>query len=224
MTKKDSTNLPTVKTLTDDQQAFMIRMLCRWERPKRIYDTMTAETFTEETGIERLDPEKMPYKVFTLIRRAVPIQVIAEGHELWLKEHDTVKYAEQKHRLDTLSIQVDNLLENNAIQNSSEVRLCLEQIRKEIQGIDEEKAGGTTVNQFFLKGHAVNITPEGISDLILIMRHEFDGLHNMGLEALSIGELEQLVDRAETIIEQKRSLDSVEPDYEILEQDDDEGE
>lgn len=194
-------------------EEYVINQLARWISYKKIWETVTAPKFKDDTGLVPLDPKVHGYNSFRMRCSRVNNNAIAVAHETWQREIGNIRWGDDKARIQGLSDLIDKV--NKVIEDKtydpkttgtlsaliSGLQKLYEQVRKEVSADVDRAALAASGSRILLTNpKSVEIDVEYVSELLLLYRSEVGGLHNLDLKALNNTELEQLRDKCHDII------------------------
>lgn len=197
MTNKD--NLPT-PDWGKPYREFIVAGLAAWKSPKELWMELTADDFEEKHGLPALDPSVHDYKTFRRKCRRIPKREIAEQHDAWLQRYDDIKWATDKVRIQGMSNVLDKLYDR--IINEGDLRKdTIHSLRQLMEQIRKERSADADRDALAKSGTSIFLTNPGnvqfdvslIKQSVLVLRHEYGGVENMGLlESLADDELKRL--------------------------------
>ena len=203
---------------------FVVTELAAQKMLINIWKRVTSAEMSERFGIQPLDPLIHHYDIFRQACRRIKTDEIAEAFKLWKEDFYGVRWAEEKARVEAMSDLVDQLLNpakypeiaELAIEDRfTQLRLMWEQIRKERQGETDRRLTDTVAKTLLANPKNVQINASYIRELIMIHRQELGGIHNIGLENLTLVELDQLITAA-TQIKTTKYLNLPETEFEVV--------
>lgn len=206
---------------------FIIDQLASWKTKKEVYQLVTSKKFEDKYSIERLDPKVQNFKSFVVMCANIPKRELAKAHNQWLQRYDDIRWSGQKARVAGMSELVDKLMAKikedplEYVDALAQLRMYMEQIRKEMTLDAELEAKASSGTRIFLQGSgSVNFTADLMKDVVLVIREEYGGLHNIDLTALTIDELKKLIDACTEVYEEKLS-NEVPTNFEIIDEESD---
>lgn len=215
---------PVAPVWPPDVRLFIIDQLAAWKTKQEIYDYVTSKDFEEETGMTAINAEEENYRAFAIRCGMIPKRELAKAHDDWTKRYDDIRWADQKARVEGMSDLIDKLMKElkedpaRSPDLLAQARLMMEQIRKEMSADADRAAQAASGTKIFLHGGSIEFTSQLVGDLIMVIREEYGGLHNMNLNVLSIEELEKLITKTKEVRNKKLEQQEVDTDYEIIEE------
>ena len=207
-------------------RAYIVSRLAAWRPYKEIWVEVTNSDFAK-TGLTPLDPITTTYDRFRLRCKRIPKHEVALAHEEWQLEVGSVKWAEDKARVQGLSELIDSInvviekkyFDKNTIGTLvgliGQLRGLYEQIRKEVSADADRAALSASGTRVLLTNPKnVEINAETLSELLLVYREEVGGLHNLDLSVLNTTELNSLITACQAIIDE-RSKEITDAEYTI---------
>jgi len=201
---------------------YIVNALATWAKPTELYRELTDPTFGTTNGFSGLDPEAHGCNTFLKRCSAIPKAELVEAHDIWAATLEDVHWAGMKARAQALSDLIDTVMERieksggeDTVHESSkgyitvqtihddvaQIRMLMEQVRKEVSADADRAALSASGGRVLIANpKAVEITAETVGEMLLVWREELGGLHNLNLSALSLAELNNLLEAVQTAI------------------------
>ncbi len=201
---------------------FVTNNLATWARPTDLYKELIGPGFLETHGFGGLDPDVHAYGLFMDRCRKIPRTELIEAREEWEATLTDVRWAGMKDRAKALSDLIDTVMKRieksdgedtiheggkghvtvqTIHEDVTQIRMLMEQVRKEVSADADRAALSASGGRVLIANpKAVEITAETVSEMLLIYREELGGLHNMNLVALTLTELEKLLEATQKAI------------------------
>ena len=219
--KKDKA-VSVVPKWSPKMKEYIIHALATWHTPTMIWNCVTSDAFTAETGIAKLDPAVHLYDTFYARCKRVPADVLTIEYEKWRADYKGVRWAEEKARVEGLSKLLDVAFQSMDTGTPCEecgrstqkmdvdliesIQKLMEQIRKE-RNTDLDRAALSGAAGRTLLANPLNMMLDAalMMDMILTFRSEIGGLHKFNWSALSLRELDEMAEAIQSAKSQKIS-------------------
>ncbi len=224
---------------------YVVNALATWSKPAELYRELTDPTFAENNGFSGLDPEKHKFDSFKNRCKRIPHTELIDAHEIWQATLIDVRWAGMKDRAQALSDLIDtvmrrikkadgedivhegakgNIIVQTIHDDVTQIRMLMEQMRKEVSADADRSALAASGNRVMIANpKAVEITAETVGEMLLMYRQELGGLHNLDMSALTLAELNKLLEAVQCAVSDRiKSMSDASIDLVMEEDDDDE--
>lgn len=191
--------------LEKEMREFVITEIACGRRIVDVHKRVCSNVMPDTFGIEKLDPKVYPYANFRKLVRRIDPKLITEAYEKWKDNFQDVKWATEKARVSKLSEILEKFVKIFDAQGIKKIdpelmkqmRETMDAIRKERSAEPDRKALERSGSKIFLANPKhIELDLGYVNELVMIVKEEMGGLHNIGLEKFTVRELDQLIKSA----------------------------
>lgn len=192
--------------LEKEMREFVITEIACGQRIIDVHKRVCSDEMPDTFGIEKLDVKIYSYENFRKYVRRIDPKLITEAYEKWKDNFQDIKWATEKARVSKLSEILEKFVKIFDSQGKKKIdpellkqmRETMDAIRKERSAEPDRKALERSGSKIFLANPKHIELDEGyVKELVMILKEDIGGLHNIGLENFTVSELDKFIKTAE---------------------------